>query len=163
MMTFQRSIRIVLRYFNVFGPRQNLDGDTTAVIPQFIRKLADGVRPIIFGDGSQTRDFTYVDSVVEANLRAVKASITSGAILNIATGSCLSLNSLVELLNEIFGSQIVPVYESVRTGDIKHSRADINLSEKLLGEYNRAVLRDGLVRTAWWFLSASGRTKKCVE
>jgi nucleoside-diphosphate-sugar epimerase len=97
MMTFQRSIRIVLRYFNVFGPRQNLDGDTTAVIPQFIRKLADGVRPIIFGDGSQTRDFTYVDSVVEANLRAVKASITSGAILNIATGSCLSLNSLVEI------------------------------------------------------------------
>ena len=104
-----------------------------------------------------------VDSVVEANLRAVKASIASGTILNIATGSRLSLNSLVELLNEIFGVQIAPVYESDRMGDIKHSRADINLSEKLLGGYNRAVLRDGLVRTARWFLSASGRTKKCEE
>jgi UDP-glucose 4-epimerase len=88
---------IALRYFNVFGPRQNLDGDTTAVIPQFIRNLADGVRPVIFGDGSQTRDFTYVDSIVEANLRAAKVSIASGTILNIATGSRLSLNSLVEL------------------------------------------------------------------
>jgi len=154
---------IALRYFNVFGPRQNLDGDTTAVIPQFIRKLADGVRPVIFGDGSQTRDFTYVDSIVEANLRAAKASIASGTILNIATGSRLSLNSLVELLNEIFGSQIAPVYESDRTGDIKHSRADTSLSEKLLGDYNRAALRDGLVTTARWLLSASGRTKKCEE
>jgi UDP-glucose 4-epimerase len=166
MLKFARTTAmetIALRYFNVFGPRQNLDGDTTAVIPQFIRKLADGVRPVIFGDGSQTRDFTYVDSVVEANLRAAKASIASGTILNIATGTRLSLNSLVELLNGIFGSQIAPVYESDRTGDIKHSRADINLSEKLLGDYNRAVLRDGLLGTARWFLSTSGRTRKCEE
>jgi nucleoside-diphosphate-sugar epimerase len=154
---------ISLRYFNVFGPRQNLDGDATAVVPQFIRKLADGVRPIIFGDGTQTRDFTYIDSVVEANLRAAKTPIPSGAILNIATGGRLSLNALLEMLNEIFGSQIAPIYESNRTGDIKHSCADIRLSEKLLGDYNRADIRDGLVRTARWVLSASGRTKKCEE
>jgi nucleoside-diphosphate-sugar epimerase len=101
---------ISLRYFNVFGPRQNLDGDATAVIPQFIRKLADGVRPIIFGDGTQTRDFIYIDSVVEANLRAAKKPIPSGTIMNIATGGRLSLNALIEVLNEIFGSQIAPIY-----------------------------------------------------
>jgi nucleoside-diphosphate-sugar epimerase len=154
---------ISLRYFNVFGPRQNLDGGATAVVPQFIRKLADGVRPIVFGDGTQTRDFTYVDSVVEANLRAVRTSIPSGTILNIATGSRLSLNALLEMLNEIFGSQIAPIYESNRTGDIKHSCADVHLSEKLLGDYNRAEIRDGLVLTARWFLSTSDRIKKCEE
>ena len=154
---------ISFRYFNVFGPRQNLDGDATAVIPQFIRKLADGVRPIIFGDGTQTRDFTYIDSVVEANLRAAKNPIPPGAILNIATGCRLSLNTLLAMLNEIFGSQIAPIYESNRMGDIKHSCADIRLSEKLLGDYNRADIRDGLVRTARWVLSASGLTKKCED
>jgi UDP-glucose 4-epimerase len=152
---------ISLRYFNVFGPRQNWDGGATAVIPEFIRKLVDGGRPIIYGDGTQTRDFTCVDSIVEANLRVVKTSIPSGTILNIATGSRLSLNALVELLNDIFGSRIPPIYESERTGDIKHSRADIQLSEKLLGDYNRADFHEGLVRTARWFLAASGRTKKC--
>jgi len=152
---------ISLRYFNVFGPHQNLDGGSAAVIPQFIRKLADGGRPIIYGDGTQTRDFTCVDSIVEANLRVVKTSIPSGTILNIATGNRLSLNALIELLNEIFGSRIPPIYESDRTGDIKHSRADIQLSEKLLGDYNRADFREGLVRTARWFLAASGRNKKC--
>jgi len=154
---------ISLRYFNVFGPRQNLDGDATAVIPQFIRKLADGVRPIIFGDGTQTRDFTYIDSIVEANLRAAKTAIPSGTIMNIATGGRLSLNALLEMLNEIFGSHIAPIYESSRKGDIKHSRADIGLSEKLLGDYNHADIRDGLIRTARWLLSASGRTKKCED
>lgn len=154
---------ITLRYFNVFGPRQNLDGDATAVVPQFIRKLTDGVRPIIFGDGTQTRDFTYIDSVVEANLRAAKTPIPSGTILNIATGGRLSLNGLLEMLNEIFGSQIAPIYESNRMGDIKHSCADIHLSERILGDYNRTDIRDGLVRTARWVLSASGRTKKCEE
>jgi nucleoside-diphosphate-sugar epimerase len=154
---------ISLRYFNVFGPRQNLDGDATAVIPQFIRKLADGVRPIIFGDGTQTRDFIYIDSVVEANLRAAKKPIPSGTMMNIATGGRLSLNALIEVLNEIFGSQIAPIYQSDRAGDIRHSCADVHLSERLLGDYNRTEIRDGLVRTARWILSASGRTKKCEE
>jgi len=154
---------ISFRYFNVFGPRQSLDGDATAVIPQFIRRLADGIRPTIFGDGTQTRDFTYVESVVEANLRALRASMEPGVILNIATGVRLSLNGLIEALNEIFGSQIAPIYKPTRTGDIKHSRADIHLSENLLGDYNQAHLRDSLVRTARWLLSASGRTKKCED
>jgi nucleoside-diphosphate-sugar epimerase len=98
---------------------------------------------------------------VEANLRVVKTSFPPGTILNIATGSRLSLNALVELLNEIFGSQIIPIYESGRMGDIIHSRADVQLSEKLLGDYNHADFREGLVRTARWLLAVSGRTKKC--
>ena len=152
---------ISLRYFNVFGPRQNLESGYAAVVPLFIGRLADGGRPVIFGDGNQTRDFTFIDNIVEANLRAAKISLPSGAILNIATGIRISLNDLVKTLNEIFGSQQKPVYEPERVGDIKHSRADIHLSKELLGEYNVTEFREGLVKTARWFLEITGRTNKC--
>jgi UDP-glucose 4-epimerase len=153
---------VSLRYFNVFGPRQHLDSGYAAAIPLFIRKLADGSRPIIFGDGIQTRDFTFIDNIVEANLRAAEISLPSGAILNIATGIQISLNDLVKTLNEIFGSQLKPLYEPERAGDIKHSRADIRLSRELLGEYNVTEFRDGLIQTARRFLEVTGRAKKCV-
>jgi nucleoside-diphosphate-sugar epimerase len=94
------------------------------VITVFIRRLADGDRPIIFRDGTQTRDFTFIDNIVEANLRAAQVSLPSGTVLNIATGTRISLNELVNLLNEIFGSQKEPFYEPERLSDIKHSRAD---------------------------------------
>jgi nucleoside-diphosphate-sugar epimerase len=158
------AIEIVsLRYFNVFGPRQNLDSGYAAVIPLFIRKLADGGRPVIFGDGTQTRDFTFIDNIVEANLRVAKASLLPGTILNVATGTRISLNELVNILNEIFGSVIKPMYEPERLGDIKHSCADIHLSEELLGNYAVTKFREGLMKTARWFLEVTGRTKKCVE
>ena len=158
------AIEIVsLRYFNVFGPRQNLDSGYAAVIPLFIRKLADGGRPVIFGDGTQTRDFTFIDNIVEANLRASKVSLMPGTILNVATGTRISLNELVSVLNEIFGSAITPIYEPKRRGDIKHSRADTHLSEELLGDYTITKFREGLMKTARWFLEVTGRTKKCVE
>jgi UDP-glucose 4-epimerase len=91
---------VSLRYFNVFGPRQNMESRYAAVIPLFIRKLAEGKRPVIFGDGSQTLDFTFIDNIVEANLRAAQVSLPSGTILNIATGTRISLNELMKLLNE---------------------------------------------------------------
>jgi nucleoside-diphosphate-sugar epimerase len=152
---------VSLRYFNVFGPRQNIESQYAAVIPLFIRQLAEGNRPIIFGDGTQTRDFTFIDNIVEANLRAAQISLPSGTIMNIATGKRISLNELVKLLNEIFGSQIQPVYEPGRLGDIKHSRASTGLSKELLGDYSVAELREGLVKTARWFLETSGRIQRC--
>ena len=154
---------ISLRYFNVFGPRQNLESRYAAVIPLFIRRLADGERPVIFGDGTQTRDFTFIDNIVEANLRAAQISLPSGMVLNIATGRRISLNELVHLLNEIFGAQKKPIYEAERMGDIKHSRANTHLSTELLGDYNVAELREGLVETAKWFLEFSGRIKRCGQ
>ncbi len=154
---------VSLRYFNVFGPRQNLYGGYAAVIPVFIRKLADGNSPVIFGDGTQTRDFTFVDNIVEANLRAAKSQLPSGTILNVATGTRVSLNELASVLNKIFGSQIKSINEPERLGDIKHSCADTRLSEELLGDYKVAEFREGLVKTARWFLEASGRTKKCQD
>jgi UDP-N-acetylglucosamine/UDP-N-acetyl-alpha-D-glucosaminouronate 4-epimerase len=154
---------ISLRYFNVFGPRQNLERGYGAVIPLFIRKLADGNRPVIFGDGTQTRDFTFIDNIVEANLRAVKVSLPEGTILNVATGARISLNELASVLNEIFGSQIRSINEPERPGDIKHSCADTRLSEKFLGDYKVAAFREGLVKTARWFLEVSGHTKRCAE
>jgi nucleoside-diphosphate-sugar epimerase len=152
---------ISLRYFNVFGPRQNTESQYAAVIPLFIRKLAERNRPVIFGDGTQTRDFTFVGNIVEANLRAAQISLPSGTVVKVATGTRISLNDLVRLINEIFGSQIEPVYEPERLGDIKHSRASTSLSKELLGDYIVAELREGLVKTARWFLKLSGRIQKC--
>ena len=150
---------ISLRYFNVFGPRQNLESRYAAVIPLFIRRLADGERPVIFGDGTQTRDFTFIDDIVEANLRAAQISLPSGIVLNIATGRRISLNELVHLLNEIFGAQKEPIYEAERMGDIRHSRANTRLSKDLLGDYNVTALREGLVKTAKWFWSPPDGSK----
>jgi nucleoside-diphosphate-sugar epimerase len=152
---------ISLRYFNVFGPRQNLDGGYAAVIPLFIRKLADGNCPVIYGDGTQTRDFTFIDNIVEANLRVAKIPLPSGTILNVATGTRISLNELASVLNEIFGSQINSINKPERLGDIKHSCADTRLSREFLGDYKVGDFREGLVKTARWFLEVSGRIKKC--
>jgi UDP-glucose 4-epimerase len=152
---------ISFRYFNVFGPRQNVESKYAAVIPLFIRKLTESARPVIFGNGTQTRDFTFIDNIVEANLRAAQGSLSSGAVMNIATGARTSLNELVRLLNEIFGSHQEPVYEPARLGDIKDSLADITLSKDLLGDYNLTPLREGLVKTARWFLEFSGRISRC--
>jgi len=152
---------VSVRYFNVFGPRQSLLSDYASVIPLFIRNVAEGKRPTIFGDGTQTRDFTYVDNIVEAVLRSVHRTIPSGSVVNIGTGKSISLNELVSLLNQIFGSKSEPIYAPERQGDIKHSRANIELSNDLLGDYNVTELRDGLVKTAPWFMEISGRSQHC--
>jgi Nucleoside-diphosphate-sugar epimerases len=145
---------VSLRYFNVFGPRQSLESGYAAVIPLFIRSFGQGIRPTIFGDGTQTRDFTFIDNIVEANLRAATPALPTGTTINVATGCRLSLNELVRLLGEIFSARIEPIYQHERAGDIKHSCADIAVSEKLLGNYNIVSFRDGLQKTADWFLKS---------
>jgi nucleoside-diphosphate-sugar epimerase len=117
------------------------------VIPLFSQQMAGGDQPTIFGDGTQTRDFTFVDNIVEANLRAVRIALPAGSTLNIATGCRISLNGLVDSINEIMGTQIEPIYEPARPGDIKDSCADITKSENLLGSYNLVGFREGLKRT----------------
>ena len=125
---------VSLRYFNVFGPRQSLNSSYAAVIPQFIRRIAQGAKPVVFGDGTQTRDFTFIANIVEANLRAAKAILPAGTVINIATGSEVSLNNLIRGLNEIFDAQIEPTYQPERLGDIKHTRVGTSHNPKGFSE-----------------------------
>jgi nucleoside-diphosphate-sugar epimerase len=152
---------VSLRYFNVFGPRQSADSSYAAVIPLFSQQMAGGHQPIIFGDGTQTRDFTFVDNIVEANLRAARIALPVGSTLNIATGCRISLNELVGSINEIMGAQIEPIYKPERPGDIKDSCADITKSEDLLGSYNLVGFREGLERTTtFWRAAGSSEIRK---
>ncbi len=145
---------VSLRYFNVFGPRQDPDSPYAAVIPLFIARLSNGERPKIYGDGEQSRDFTYVENVVEANLLASKAAGLGGVTVNVACGAQTTLNELAGLLGEILGGDATPEYSPPRPGDIRHSYADISTARRILGYRPRVDLRDGLRRTAEWFLAA---------
>lgn len=139
-----------LRYFNVFGPHQDPASDYAAVIPRFIMRMLSGKPPVIFGDGEQSRDFTYVENAVQANLKAADSEVKSRA-LNVACGERYSLNTLVEILNEILGTGFEPIYESPRPGDIRHSLADISQAEDLIGYHVEVSFREGLRRTVEWF------------
>ncbi|MCK5318451.1 MAG: SDR family oxidoreductase, partial [Anaerolineales bacterium] len=123
---------VSLRYFNVFGPRQDPNSQYAAVIPKFITAMQNDERPVIFGDGEQSRDFTYVQNNVNANLLACTASNAAGKMFNIACGDRITLNQLVEVLNDILGKDIEPLYEEERAGDVKHSLADITLAQDVL-------------------------------
>jgi UDP-glucose 4-epimerase len=135
-----------LRYFNVFGPRQDPKSEYAAVIPKFCTALLAGVSPTIFGDGRQTRDFTFIDNVVEANLLAASKDV-SGQVFNIACGERISLLELVSLLNELAGTNIAPRHAPSRPGDIRHSLADISLARRVLGFEPIVSVREGLRRT----------------
>lgn len=139
-----------LRYFNVFGPRQDPKSPYSAVIPLFITAMKAGKSPTIFGDGGQSRDFTFVSNVVDANLLAADAPAADvgGKVFNIANGESYSLLTLVAALNEILGTAIVPVHAPPRVGDIRESRADISQARKLLGYEPRVGLLEGLRKTA---------------
>ena len=139
-----------LRYFNVFGPRQDPQSDYAAVIPKFITRMLRGEAPIIFGDGEQSRDFTFVANVVSANLKAGTAP-TGGASVNIACGERYSLNQLVQLLNEILGTGFSPVYQEPRPGDVKHSLADIDEAQRVIGFEPAIGFVEGLNRTVDWY------------
>lgn len=140
-----------LRYFNVFGPRQDPNSHYAAVIPKFLRAMTQGEPPTIFGDGLQSRDFCFVANVVSANLLACEAPAASGAVMNVACGSRIDLNELVARLNTLLGTSITPLYAPARSGDIKHSLADISRAQELLGYRVLADLDEGLRRTAEWF------------
>jgi UDP-glucose 4-epimerase len=135
-----------LRYFNVFGPRQDPKSEYAAVIPKFCTALLAGVSPTIFGDGRQTRDFTFIDNVVEANLLAASKDV-SGQVFNIACGERISLLELVSMLNELAGTDIAPKHAPSRPGDIRHSLADISLARRVLGFEPIVSVREGLRRT----------------
>jgi nucleoside-diphosphate-sugar epimerase len=139
---------VALRYFNAFGPRQDPLSQYSAVIPAFITTCLNGARPVIFGDGEQSRDFTYVENVVEANVRAMKASGVSGDVYNIACGERITLNALLATIKELTGADdLEPIYESTRPGDVRHSVADISKAAADFGYRPVVELREGLRRT----------------
>ena len=142
---------VSLRYFNVFGPRQHPDSEYAAVIPRFLRRMLAGQRPVIFGDGEQSRDFTPVENVVAANLLAAEAAHGIGETFNIAAGRPSTLNELVAWLNQLLGTSLDPIYEPLRPADIRHSYASIRKAEEVLGYRPILDVREGLRRTLEWF------------
>ncbi len=142
---------VCLRYFNVFGPRQDPFSQYAAVIPNFIVRMLRGEQPIIYGDGEQSRDFSYVSNVVEANLIAASTADAAPAVLNIACGEQTTVNILVDDINEILGTEIAPIYDEPRPGDIKHSFADVSEAAKLLKYTPTVSFRQGLEQTISWF------------
>jgi nucleoside-diphosphate-sugar epimerase len=138
---------VSLRYFNVYGRNQDPASEYSAVIPRFIAAMRDGRAPTIFGSGEQSRDFTHVDDVVAANLRAMQAPEARGEVLNIACGNPHSLNELVEVLNRVLGSDIEPVRAAPRKGDVDRSWADVSRAERVLGYTPTVDFEQGLRRT----------------
>ncbi|MBU0553496.1 SDR family oxidoreductase [Myxococcota bacterium] len=142
---------IGLRYFNVFGPHQDPKSDYAAVLPLFITKRLRGERPTIYGDGLQSRDFTYVENVVEANLAALRAGPeASGQLFNIACGERITLLEVLAILDDLIGHSSPPRFEPPRPGDIKHSLADISKAQRVLGWRVHVSTREGLSRTVAW-------------
>jgi UDP-glucose 4-epimerase len=143
---------IALRYFNVFGPRQNPASMYSGVISRFIDALMTGQAPVIFGDGEQSRDFTYIDNVVDVNIKAAQATTGFGETMNAANGERISLNELLEVLKKITGREdLSPIYEPARNGDVKHSQADNSRAIEALGYEKLVGLQEGLKKTIdWW-------------
>jgi UDP-glucose 4-epimerase len=148
---------VTLRYFNVFGPRQDPSSPYSAVIPLFITAMLSGRQPVIFGDGHQSRDFTYVADVVQGNLLAAEAPQVSGQVINIATGRAVSLLELIGLLNHLLGTDVSPVHAPPRPGDIRESLADISLARRLLGYEPRVSCEEGLRRSIEYYREIAKR------
>lgn len=146
---------VSIRYFNVFGPRQDPSSPYSGVISLFIRALLSGEAPRIYGDGTQTRDFTYVENVVDGVLRAATRPEAVGQVINVATGGRISLNALLETLRAILHSDVRAAYAPARAGDVHDSQADITKARQLLGYEPRIALEDGLRRTVEWYREAS--------
>ena len=142
---------ISLRYFNIFGPKQDPNSVYSAVIPKFIDALLHGRPPIIFGDGEQSRDFTYIENVVQANLLAMSAEHLHGEAINIACGKRISLNQLVNILKEILGSRQSPIHQEPRQGDVRHSLADIHKGKEILNYEPKIGIEVGLKKTVEFF------------
>ena len=143
---------ISLRYFNVFGPRQDPGSQYSGVVSRFISVLLNNQQPVIYGDGEQSRDFTYIDNVIDANLKAASVSSGFGSVVNVATGERITLNKLLEELKAIVGKpEVKAKYQQARVGDVRHSLADISRARDLLGYQPIVGLREGLRRTIdWW-------------
>lgn len=147
---------VCLRYFNVFGTRHDPNSEYAAVIPKFIQSILKGVNPTIYGDGEQTRDFTFIDDVVEANILASKSgSNAAGKVFNIAGGKNITINHLLETINRIMGKNVNAMYADARAGDIKDSYADYTLAKNILGWSPKHSLEDGLKETIKWLEESS--------
>ena len=142
---------VILRYFNVFGPRQDPDSQYAAVIPKFIKMVLNNNKPTIYGDGEQTRDFTYIDNVVDANLQALKKNGILGEVFNIACGEKITINRLVKEIGDILNRDVNPIYSEPRKGDVRDSIADISKAKNLLGYKPKIGFRKGLENTVRFF------------
>ncbi len=142
---------ISLRYFNVFGPHQDPASQYAAAIPAFVTAILKDKPPTVYGDGEQSRDFTYVDNVVEANLLAARAKQTKGEVINIACGEAITVNAIIALINELLGKDIKPNYTDPRPGDVKHSLADITLARKLIDYKTKVPFKQGLQLAIDWY------------
>jgi UDP-glucose 4-epimerase len=147
---------VCLRYFNVFGPRQDPESEYAAVVPRFTTRLLADLPPIIFGDGEQTRDFTYVSNVVDANWLAATHPRAAGEAFNVGCGSRTSLNQLAHEMSGILGTSCKPSYEPARPGDVKHSLADVGKARRLLDYTPSVSLREGLVKVIEWYRLHAG-------
>jgi nucleoside-diphosphate-sugar epimerase len=142
---------ISLRYFNVFGPHQDPTSQYAAAIPAFVTSILKDKPPTIYGDGEQSRDFTYIDNVVEANLLAGRVKQTKGEVINIACGEAITVNAIIDMINKIVGKNIKPTHTPPNKGDVKHSLADITQAKKLLGFKPVVLFEDGLQKAIEWY------------
>ncbi|MGO9444720.1 MAG: SDR family oxidoreductase [Thiobacillaceae bacterium] len=140
-----------VRYFNVFGPRQDPSSQYSGVLSRFMLAILEGKRPVIYGDGEQSRDFTFIDNVVDETLRAAETQGASGMVFNGGTGARITLNEVIRLLAEITGKKISPQYDPPRNGDIRDSQADVSRAEKILGYRPIVHFEEGLRRTWKWY------------
>jgi nucleoside-diphosphate-sugar epimerase len=144
---------VSLRYFNIFGPRQDPDSPYSGVLSRFSTAFLDSTSPVVFGDGEQTRDFTYVDNAVQANILACEAPSASGRTFNVGTGYAVSLNQVLQMLQKASGKTLETKYEPAREGDIRDSLADIRLAKEFLGYEPTVLFEEGLERTFAWYQS----------
>ena len=147
---------VATRFFNVFGPYQDPLSQYAAVIPRFITLLQAGESPVIYGDGEQSRDFTYVDNVLQGVTLALTRPGIGGKVYNVATGNSVTLNQLVQQLRELIGADVEPVYEDARPGEVKQSQADASRAREELGFDPAISIEEGLRRTIEWFRNGSG-------
>lgn len=142
---------ISLRYFNVFGPYQNPASQYAAAIPAFVVSILKDTPPTVYGDGLQSRDFTFIDNVVNANLLAARAKRTAGQVVNIACGEAITINAIIDMINEIVGKDVKAEYEPDRTGDVKHSLADITKANEIIGYAPSVTFKEGLQKAIDWY------------
>ena len=148
---------VCLRYFNIFGPRQDPGSPYSGVLAKFCSAFLEEAEPVIYGDGTQSRDFTYVDNAVQANLLACEAPSASGKVFNVGTGGRVNLNEIVAALGTISGKRLKPRYDPPRDGDIRDSQADISLARAILGYEPTVGLEDGLRRTFEWYRAGQAK------
>jgi len=147
---------VCVRYFNVFGPRQDPSSQYSGVLSRFMLAVIEGQQPVVYGDGEQSRDFTFIENIVDQTLRACEAKGASGMVFNGGTGERITLNKVLKLLEKITGKKIQAKYDPPRTGDIRDSQADVTLAQKVLGYEPRVHFEEGLERTWQWYKNAYG-------